>query len=71
VLTHDLSKKVSVGSELAWQQRDQDGGTAETDAGVGATVKLTQHEGLLLSGGPTWADHRRGYHFYASLRLYF
>ena len=71
VLTEDLGKTVSVGGELAWQQRSQDGGTAETDAGVGATVKLTEHEGLLFSGGPTWADHRSGYHFYGSLGLFF
>ena len=71
VVTHDLSKAVSVGGEVAWQQRDSDDGTAETDAGIGTIVKLSAHHALLLSGGPTWADHRTGYHFYGSLGLFF
>lgn len=70
-LTHDLSKTVSVGGEAAWQQRSESGGTSETDAGLGSIVKLSDHYALLFSGGPTWADHRTGYHFYASLGLFF
>ena len=70
-LTHDLSKTVSVGGEVAWQQRSGSGGTSETDAGLGSIVKLSDHYALLFSGGPTWADHRTGYHFYASLGLFF
>ena len=45
--------------------------TAQMRAGIGSIVKLTEHHALLLSGGPTWADHRTGYHVYASLGLYF
>jgi hypothetical protein len=70
-LTHDLSKTVSVGGEAAWQQRSESGGTSETDLGLGSIVKLSDHYALLFSGGPTWADHRTGYHFYASLGLFF
>jgi hypothetical protein len=70
-VTHDLSKAVSVGGELAWQQRDADDGTAETSAGLGTIVKLSDHYALLFSGGPTWADHKTGYHFYGSLGLFF
>lgn len=70
-LTQDVSRSLSVGGELAWQQRDQDGGTSETDAGLGTIIKLSEHEGLLFSGGPTWTEHRRGYHFYGSLGLFF
>lgn len=68
-LTHDLDKKVSVGGELAWQQPDVAGGTNQTRVGVGGIVKLSEHYSLLFSGGPTWADHRTGYHFYAALGL--
>ena len=68
-VTHDLDKKVSVGGELAWQQPDVAGGTNQTRVGVGGIVKLSEHYSLLLSGGPTWADHRTGYHFYAALGL--
>jgi hypothetical protein len=66
-VTHDLNKSLSVGGELAWQQRDVVGGTSQTRAGIGAIAKLSDHYSLLLSGGPTWADHRTGYHFYAAL----
>jgi hypothetical protein len=67
-LTQDLDKNVSVGVEVIRQGSDTIGGTAKTDAG--ATVKLSEHDGLLFSAGPTWAEHRAGYHFYASLGLF-
>jgi hypothetical protein len=70
-LTQDVSKAVSVGGELAWQQRSEIGGTSETDLGLGSVVKLSDHYALLFSGGPTWAEHRTGYHFYGALGLYF
>ncbi|HEV2594973.1 MAG TPA: transporter [Sphingomicrobium sp.] len=66
-ITHDLSKRLSVGVEAAWQQADTAGGTNQTRAGVGAIYKLSEHYSLLVSGGPTWADHHTGYHIYAAL----
>lgn len=66
-VTHDLSKTFSAGGELAWQQPDAVGGTHQTRAGLGGIYKLSEHYSLLFSGGPTWADHRTGYHFYAAL----
>ena len=50
---------------------DTVGGTAQTRAGVGSIIKLSSDDNLLLSGGPTWADRRTGYHFYAALGLNF
>ncbi|HKC02385.1 MAG TPA: hypothetical protein VKC17_03680 [Sphingomicrobium sp.] len=70
-LTHDLSKQVSAGAELSRQGPDVIGGTAQTRAGVGSILKLSDHHALLISGGPTWVDHRTGYHFYAALGLNF
>ena len=70
-LTHDLSKQVSVGGEVARQSPDSVGGTAQTRAGVGSIVKLSEHYALLFSGGPTWADNQTGYHFYGALGLNF
>lgn len=70
-LTHDVSDTVSVGGELAWQQRDTTGATGETSAGLGSIIQLSDHYALLFSGGPTWADHETGYHFYGSLGLFF
>lgn len=70
-VTKDVSKKVSLGTEIARQGADVAGGTAQTRAGVGAIVQLSDHYALLLSGGPTWADHRTSYRFYAALGLNF
>jgi hypothetical protein len=70
-LTHDLSDKLSIGAEITRQGPDTNGGTAQTRAGVGSIVKLSDHYALLFSGGPTWADHKTGYHLYGSLGLFF
>jgi hypothetical protein len=70
-VTHDLSKQVSVGAEVTRQGADTIGGTAQTRAGVGSIVKLGGPYALLFSGGPTWADHRTGFHFYGALGLNF
>lgn len=69
--TQDINKKLSLGAEMTWQQPDTAGGTTQLRAGVGSIVKLTDHYALLFSGGPTWADHRTGYHFYGALGLFF
>ena len=70
-LTQDLHERLSVGAELTRQGPDTAGATAQTRAGIGTIVKLSRHYALLLSGGPTWADHRTSYHFYAALGLDF
>lgn len=68
-VTHDFSKTLSLGAEITRQGSDTVGGTAQTRAGLGSIVKLSEHYALLFSGGPTWADHRTGYHFYGALGL--
>jgi hypothetical protein len=70
-LTQDVSDGLSVGAEVARQGSDTVGGTAQTRAGLGTIVKLSEHYALLFSGGPTWADHQTSYHFYAALGLNF
>lgn len=70
-LTHDLSKDVSIGAEVTQQSPDAIGGTSQTRAGAGAIIHLAGPASLLLSGGPTWADHHTGYHFYGALGLNF
>ena len=70
-VTHDLGKQVSVGAEITRQGSDTTDGTAQTRAGLGSIVKLSEHYALLFSGGPTWADRRTGYHLYAALGLFF
>jgi hypothetical protein len=70
-VTQDVTNKVSVGAEFTRQGADTVGGTAQTRAGVGSIVKLGGPYALLFSGGPTWAERRTGYHFYAALGLNF
>lgn len=70
-LTHELSKQLSIGAEITRQGPDDDASTAQTSVGAGATIKLTEHHALLVSGGPTWEDHQTGYHLYAALGLNF
>jgi hypothetical protein len=70
-LTQGLSDKVSVGAEITRQGPDTAGGTAQTHAGLGSIIKLSDRYALLFSGGPTWAEHRTGYHLYAALGLFF
>lgn len=74
-VTQDLGRTVSVGAELTRQGEDSIGGSAETNAGAGAIVKLGGPYALLVSGGPTWsghgADRATGYHFYGALGLNF
>jgi hypothetical protein len=67
--THDLSKTVSVGAEIMRQGPDTLGGKPQTRAGIGTIVRLSDHYALLFSGGPTWADGRTSYRFYAALGL--
>jgi hypothetical protein len=70
-VTQDVSKRVSVGAELTRQGPDTVGGTSQSRAGLGGIIKLGGPYALLVSGGPTWADRRTGYHFYAALGLNF
>jgi len=70
-VTHDLTKKVSVGAEITRQGPDTLGSGPQTRVGLGTIVQLSDHYALLLSGGPTWTDGRTSYRFYAALGLNF
>ena len=70
-VTQDLGDKFSLGAEIIRQGPDETGGTAQTRAGLGSIVKLSDHYALLFSAGPTWADHRTAWHFYSALGLFF
>ena len=69
--TQDLTKNLSIGAEITHQSADTQDGTAQTRLGIGSVIKLSEHYALLLSGGPTWADRRTSYRFYAALGLNF
>jgi hypothetical protein len=66
-MTHDLSKQISVGAEVTRQGSDSAGGTIQTRAGLGSIIRLSDRYAVLVSAGPTWANHQTGYHFYAAL----
>ena len=70
-MTRALNRNVSVGAEVTRQSPDTVGATAQTRAGLGSTIRLSSHYGLLFSGGPTWVEHRTGYHLYGALGLFF
>ncbi len=70
-VTHDLNKQVLIGAELTRQGPDAVGGTSQTRAGIGSIIHLAGPASLLLSGGPTWAEHRTGYHLYSALGFNF
>ena len=60
-----------VGAEVTQQGPRRVGGTAQTRAGARRDRQAFETLCLLLSGGPTWADHQTGYHLYAALGLDF
>lgn len=70
-VTHDFTHGFIGGVEIAHQGPDVDGGTSETDLGAGLIVHVSGIASFLASAGPSWADHRTGYHFYAALGLNF
>jgi len=69
--TQDITKKLSIGAEITRQSADTEDGTAQTRLGIGSVIKLSDHYALLVSSGPTWADHHTSYRFYAALGLNF
>jgi hypothetical protein len=70
-VTHDFGKQFSLGVEVTQQGSDTVGGTSQTRAGLGGILSLGGPASLLFSGGPTWAGHHTGYHFYGAVGLVF
>ena len=70
-ITHDISDRLSVGGEFTHQGSDTVDGAPQTSAGAGAILKLSKHNALLVSAGPTWSGGRTDYHAYAALGLFF
>lgn len=68
-LTQDVTQNLSFGAEITRQGPDLSDGTAQTRAGLGSIIRLSKRYAVLLSGGPTWADHRTSYRFYAALGI--
>jgi hypothetical protein len=70
-VTHDVSKTLSLGTELAWRSADIVGGRSTTGVDVGLIQKLGGPYSLLLAGGPSFSGGQTSYHGYAALGLNF
>lgn len=70
-VTHALDRDLSAGVEFTRQGADTVRGTTQTRAGIGSILRLSDHASVLVSGGPTWADHQTSYRFYGALGLSF
>jgi hypothetical protein len=69
-MTHDFGR-ISCGVELFHQGPDAVGATAETNLGAGAILHISRPASFLVSAGPSWSDHRSGYHVYTALGINF
>jgi hypothetical protein len=70
-VTHDFSKTLSLGGEVAWQSPDMRGGRRSTGVDVGLIQKLGGPYSLLLAGGPSLSGGRTSYHGYVALGVNF
>jgi len=70
-VTHDFSKMLSVGAELAWQSSGTRVGRSSTGVNFGLIRKLGGPYSLLLAAGPSFSGGRTSYHGYAALGLNF
>ena len=70
-LTHDFTKTLSVGTEVAWQSADTTSGRSSTGVNLGLIQKLGGPCSLLFAGGPSFSGGQISYHGYAALALNF
>jgi hypothetical protein len=70
-LTHDVTERLQLGGELAWQSADTRDGKATMGVDVGMIDKLGGPFSLLVAGGPAVSAGETSYHVYAALGLNF
>jgi hypothetical protein len=70
-VTHDFGEKLSLGSEIFYQDADTDGGSATTGVDIGMIRTLGGPCSLLAAAGPSFSGGRTGYHSYIALGLNF
>ena len=70
-VTHDMTERLQLGGELAWQSADSRGGRSTTGVDVGMIDKLGGPFSLLVAGGPAVSAGLTSYHVYAALGLNF
>lgn len=70
-VTHDVSDKLSIGTEFFWQSADTRDGDSNSGINVGMIRELGGPYALLLAAGPSFSGGKTGYHCYAALALNF
>ena len=70
-VTHDVTERLQLGAEVAWQSADTRGGKPTTGIDVGMIEKLGGPFSLLVAGGPAVSGRQTSYHAYAALGLNF
>jgi hypothetical protein len=70
-VTHELSDRLSIGTEIYWQSEDVRGGGDSTGVDVGMIRKLGGPYSLLLAGGPVFSGGQTSYRAYAALGINF
>lgn len=70
-ITHDVSDRLQLGTEISWQSADSSDGHSTTGIDAGLIRKLGGPFALLMAAGPTFSGGKAGYHAYAALGLNF
>jgi hypothetical protein len=70
-LTHDVSKRLSLGTEVTWQSADTSDGKDSVGVNLGLIRKFDGPYSLLLAAGPSFSGGHPSYHSYAALGLAF
>jgi hypothetical protein len=68
-LTHDVSKRLSLGTEVTWQWADMSDGKSSVGANLGLIRKLGGPFSFLAAGGPSFSGGQTSYHSYLALAL--
>lgn len=70
-LTHDFSKRLSLGTEVTWQSADTSDGKSSVGVNLGLIRKLGGPASLLVAVGPSFSAGQTSYHSYAALGFAF
>ena len=70
-VTQDISDRLQLGTEIAWQGADTRGGKSNLGVDVGVIGKLGGRFSLLAAGGPGFSGGEASYHVYAALGVNF
>ena len=70
-VTHDVTDRLQLGGEAAWQTADTRGGRSSRGVDLGLIDKLGGAVSLLVAAGPSFSRGQTSYHAYAGMGLNF